>query len=158
MSIDQVWITQSTWDPDIKYQSPKIYKISKPELEELKKQLGVFLAKGWIKESLSPFAAPVLFARKANGGLRLCIDYRNLNKYTKKVNYPLPHIGVLLDTIAGAKVYTTLDLAQGYHHLRIKEDDQHKTAFMTQYIWSMAVDSHAFWFDLCSLFFSTTIK
>ena len=74
----------------------------------------------------------MLFARKANGGLRLCIDYRNLNKYTKKVNYPLPHIDVLHDTIAGAKVYTALDLAQGYHQLRIKEDDQHKTAFVTQ--------------------------
>ena len=107
-------------DPDFKYQSPKIYKLSKPELEELKRQLEVFLAKGWIKESFSPFAAPVLFARKANGGLRLCIDYRNLNKYTKEVNYPLPHIDVLLDTIAGAKVYTALDLAQGYHQLRIK--------------------------------------
>ena len=99
----------------------------------MKKQFSVFLAKGWIKESFSPFAAPVLFARKANGGLRLCIDYKNLNKYTKKVNYPLPHIDVLLDIIAGAKVYTALDLAQGYHQLRIKEDDQHKTAFVTQY-------------------------
>ena len=120
-------------DPNFKYQSPRIYKLSNPELEELKKQLGVFLSKGWIKESFSPFAAPVLFARKANGGLRLCIDYRNLNKYTKKVNYPLPHIDVLLDIIAGAKVYTALDLAQGYHQLRIKEDDQHKPAFGTQY-------------------------
>jgi hypothetical protein len=101
-------------------------------LEELKKQLSVLLSKGWIKESFSPFAAPVLFARKANGGLRLCIDYINLNKYTKKVNYPLPHIDVLLDIVAGAKVYTTLDLAQGYQ-LRINEDDQHKTAFVTQY-------------------------
>ncbi len=63
----------------------------------------------------------------------MCIDYRNLNKYTKNVNYPLPHIDVLLDTIAGAKVYTTLDLVQGYHQLRIKEDDQHKTTFVTQY-------------------------
>ena len=104
--------------------------------------------------SFSPFAAPVLFARKANGGLRLCIDYRNLNKYTKKVNYPLPHIDVLIDTIAGAKVYTALDLAQGHHQLRIQEDDQHKTAFVTQY-GQMAVDRDAFWLNVRPFFLPT---
>ena len=118
---------------DFEYQNPKLYRLSQPELEELQKQLETFLRKGWIKESFSPFCSPVLFARKANGGLRLCIDYRHLNKYTKKVNYPLPNVDMLLDTLSGARVYTALDCSQGFHQLRIDPDSQEKTSFITQY-------------------------
>jgi hypothetical protein len=111
----------------------RIYRLSPAELDELKKQLQSLLAKNFIKESFSPFAAPVLFARKANGGLRMCVDYRQLNKYTKKVNFPIPHADMLLDMLSGAAVYTALDLALGYHQLRIKPEDTHKTSMNTQF-------------------------
>ena len=111
----------------------KIYRLSPAELEELKKQINSFLDKGFIRESFSPFAAPVLFARKANGGLRMCIDYRQLNKYTKRIEFPVPHADMLLDMLSGATVYSALDLALGYHQLRIKNDDVQKTSFKCQF-------------------------
>ena len=111
----------------------RIYRLTPAELTELREQLNSYLQKGFIRESFSPYAAPVLFAKKANGGLRMCIDYRGLNKYTKKVNFPIPHADMLLDMLSGAKVYSALDLALGYHQLRIKPDDVHKTAFATQF-------------------------
>ena len=91
------------------------------ELEELRKQLDAYLSKNWIRFSTSNFAAPVLVQRIADGSLRLCVDYRQLNKYTKRVEFQLPHIDILLDQLAGSQVYTTLDLAQGYHQLRVKK-------------------------------------
>ena len=104
------------------------------DLEELlRKQLDAYLSKNWIRFSTSNFAAPVLFQRKADGSLRLCVDYRQLNKYTKRVEFPLPHIDALLDRLAGSHIYTALDLTQAYHQLRAKEEDIHKTAFKTQY-------------------------
>ena len=75
----------------------KVYRMSVAELEELRKQLDAYLSKNWIRFSTSNFAAPVLFQRKADGSLRLCVDYRQLNKYTKRVEFPLPHIDTLLD-------------------------------------------------------------
>ena len=71
--------------------------------------------------------------RKANGGLRLCIDYRHLNKYTKKVNYPLPNVDMLLDTLSGSRIFSALDCSQGFHQLRIDPDSQEMTNFITQY-------------------------
>jgi hypothetical protein len=79
------------------------------------------------------YAAPVLFARKANGQLRMCIDYRQLNRYTKRVEFPLPNIDTILDTLGESKIFSALDLAQGYHQVRIHEPDIHKTAFKTQF-------------------------
>ena len=64
----------------------------------------------------------------------MCVDYRQLNKYTKRVEFPLPHIDTLLDQLTGSQVYTALDVAQGYHQLlRVKDEDVYKTAFKTQY-------------------------
>ena len=111
----------------------KVYRMSPLELDELKRQLTEYLNKGWIRVSTSEYAAPILFAKKADGSLRLCVDYRGLNKITKKVQFPLPNIDTLLDSFAGSTVFTALDLAQGYHQLRVKEDDIHKTAFKTQF-------------------------
>jgi hypothetical protein len=113
---------------------PRIYKMSPAELEELTKQLKNYLEKGWIRPSNSQFCSPVLFARKPGSTqLRLCIDFRGLNKITKRSGYPLPLIDNILDTLKGATCFTKLDLANGFHQIRIKEEDIHKTSFGCQY-------------------------
>ena len=110
-----------------------IYRMSPLELGELRKQLDDLLEKGFIKPSKSPFGAPILFVHKEDGGLRMCIDYRALNKITVKNRYPIPRIDDLLDQLNGAKVFSKLDLASGYWQVRIAEGDTHKTAFRSRY-------------------------
>lgn len=109
------------------------YRLSPREKEELTRQLKWALEKGWIEPSSSPFGAPVLFAPKKDGGLRMCLDYRALNKITVKNRYPLPRIDDLLDQLNGATIFSGLDLASGYYQLPIKEDGKSKelTAFRT---------------------------
>lgn len=109
------------------------YRMSTVELAELKKQLDKLLKNGFIKPSLSPYGAPVLFVRKKTGEMRMCIDYRALNKITIKNSYGLPRISELFDQIRGARYFTTLDLNSGYHQLRVHGNDTHKTAFRTRY-------------------------
>ena len=111
----------------------RMYRMSPAELEELKKQLNTYLNKGWIRPSSSEFGAPILFARKADGSLRLCVDYRALNAITIKDRGPLPRMDELFDQLHGARYFTSLDLWSGYHQCRIHPDDVHKTAFMTRY-------------------------
>ncbi|KAL3523596.1 hypothetical protein ACH5RR_016430 [Cinchona calisaya] len=103
------------------------------ELRELKLQLEELLDKGFIRPSTSPWGAPVLFVKKKDGSLRLCIDYRELNKVTIKNKYPLPRIDDLFDQLKGAIVFSKIDLRSGYHQLKIKSDDVSKTAFRTRY-------------------------
>lgn len=110
-----------------------LYRMATEELKELKRQLNELLEKGWIRPSVSPYGAPVLFVRKKSGELRLCVDYRMLNRITIKNRYPLPRIDTMLDQLHGAKYFTKLDLASGYHQIRIKEEDIPKTAFRTQF-------------------------
>ena len=112
---------------------PRIYRMSPAELRDLKAHLEVYLAKGWIHPSSSSWAAPVLFARKPDGSLRMCIDYRGLNTLTVKDKYPIPRIDDLLDILAGHSVYTLLDLSQSFHQIRINPLDVHKIAFSTRY-------------------------
>ena len=113
--------------------SKPTYRMSYEELVELKKQLVDLLDKGHIQPSKSPFGAPVLFVRKKDGSLRLCVDYRALNKITIKNKCPLPRIDELLDRLQGATVFSKLDLRSGYHQIRIADDDVYKTAFRTRY-------------------------
>ena len=96
-------------------------------------QLTELMHKGFIRPSVLPFGVPVLFVHKKEGTLRLCVDYRALNKATIKNRYPLPRIDELIDQLAGAKYFTKIDLYSGYHQIRIKEDDIPKTAFRTRY-------------------------
>jgi hypothetical protein len=103
------------------------------KLVKLKIQLQELLNKGFIRPSSSPWGAPVLFVKKKGGTLRLCIDYRQLNKVTIKNKYPLPWIYDLLDQLKGARVFSKIDMRSGYYQLRIKELDVAKTAFRTQY-------------------------
>ena len=103
------------------------------ELKELKTQLQELVDKGFIRPSISPWGAPVLFVKKKDDTWRLCIDYRQLNKVTISKKYPLPRIDDLFDQLQGAKVFSKIDLRSGYHHLRIRESDIPKTTFRTRY-------------------------
>jgi hypothetical protein len=91
------------------------------------------LKKGYIRPSVSPWGAPVLFFKNKDGTLRLCIDFRQLNKYTINNKYPLPRIDDLIDQLRGEKIFLKIDLRSRYHQVRIKEEDIHKTTFSSQY-------------------------
>ena len=110
-----------------------IYQLSPFELEECKRQLAELIEKDFIQPSKSPYGAPILFVRKKNGKLRMCVDYRALNKLTVKNRYPLPRIDELLDRLHNATVFSKLDLDSAYHQVRIEEQDIPKTAFRTRY-------------------------
>jgi hypothetical protein len=109
------------------------YRMSHEELKELKVQLEEFLAKGYIKLSKLPYGAPVLFVHKKDGTLRMCVDYKALNKATVKNQYPLPRINDLFDRLSGAKVFSRIDLRSGYYQIRIVEGDEEKIACRTRY-------------------------
>ena len=110
-----------------------VYRMSPVELEEVRRQLDDLLEKGFIQPSKSPFGAPILFVRKKDGSLRMCVDYRALNKITIKNRYPLPRIDELLDQLHGARIFSKLDLASGYHQVRVATEDIPKTAFRTRH-------------------------
>lgn len=110
-----------------------VIRMSIAELDELKKQLTGLLKKGLISPSTSPYGAPVLFVKKKDGTLRMCVDYRGLNKITRKNRHPLPRIDELIDRFRTARYFTKLDLLSGYHQMRVHPDDTHKTAFRTRY-------------------------
>ncbi|GJP31878.1 hypothetical protein CLOM_g15523, partial [Closterium sp. NIES-68] len=109
------------------------WRLTQPELQELRNQLDYLLAKGFIRPSTSPFAAPILFTPKKDGGLRMCTDYRALNRVTIKSRYPIPHTDELIDNLRGARYFSKIDLRGGYHQIRVFADDCHKTAFRTRY-------------------------
>lgn len=106
-----------------------IYSMSPAELEVLRKYIEENLRKKFIRHSQSPCGAPILFVKKPDGTLRLCVDYRGLNKITTKNRYPLPLIGELLDRISRAKYFTKFDVRDGYHRLRMADGEEWKTAF-----------------------------
>ncbi|GBG73419.1 hypothetical protein CBR_g16135 [Chara braunii] len=110
-----------------------IYRMSKEELEVLRRQLDDLTDKGWIRPSCSPNGAPVLFVQKKNKELHLCIDYRKLNAQTIKNAGPLPRTDDLLERLAGGKYFSKLDLKAGYHQLEIHPRDRYKTTFKTWY-------------------------
>ncbi|KAM2418624.1 hypothetical protein ACFX1W_025288 [Malus domestica] len=120
-------------EPGAKPPSKSPYRMSPPELEELRKQLNELLDAGYIQPSKSPYGAPVLFQRKKEGSLKLCIDYRALNKITIKNKYPLPLIADLFDQLGEARYFTKLDLRSGYYQVRIAPGDESKTAMVTRY-------------------------
>ncbi|GJV33053.1 putative reverse transcriptase domain-containing protein [Tanacetum coccineum] len=109
------------------------YRLAPSEMQELSNQLKDLQEKGFIRPSHSPWGAPVLFVKKKDGALRMCIDYRELNKLTIKNRYPLPRIDDLFDQLQGACCFSKIDLRSGYHQLRVREEDIPKTAFRTRY-------------------------
>ncbi|WMV09242.1 hypothetical protein MTR67_002627 [Solanum verrucosum] len=102
------------------------------ELKELKEQLRDLLEKGFIRPSQSPCGAPVLLVKKKNGSLKMCIDYRQLNRVTVKNKYPLPRIDDLFDQLQGASHFSKIDLRSGYHQVKVRECDIPKTVFRTR--------------------------
>jgi hypothetical protein len=113
--------------------SKRPYHMPPKELVELKNQLQELLDKGYIRPSSSPWGCPALFVKKKDGSLRLCVDYKPLNAVTIKNKYPLPRIDVLFNQLAGAKVFSKIDLHSGYHQIKIRPCDIPKTAFFTHY-------------------------
>ena len=109
------------------------YKMPANELAELKKQIQELEEKGYIRPSTSPWGAPVLFVKKRDGSMRMCVDYRALNAATIKNKYPLPRINDLFEQLEGACVFSKIDLRSGYHQLKIRPQDVPKTAFITRY-------------------------
>jgi hypothetical protein len=115
---------QPPWGP--------IYPLNETELQALREYLKEMLELGNIRPSKSPAVAPIIFVPKAHGqGLRLCVDYRGLNKVTIANRYPLPIMSELQDRVRGAKIFTKIDLKNGYNLIRIKPGDEWKTAFKT---------------------------
>jgi hypothetical protein len=109
------------------------YRMSTPELQELRMQLKELLDRDLIHTSVSFWGVPVIFIGNKDGSWRLCIDYSQLNKATIKNQYSLPRIDDLFDQMKGTTVFSKIDLRSGYHQLRIKEDDVPKTSFKTRF-------------------------
>ena len=117
--------------PGLDPPAKRCYRMTVQEKEEVELKLNELLEKGWIQPSQSPYGAPVLFVAKKDGGLRMCVDYRALNKQTIRNRYPLPRADDLFDQLQGAQYFSCLDLQQAYHQVRLEEQDIPKTAFIT---------------------------
>jgi hypothetical protein len=103
--------------------SKRPYRMSSDQLLEIKKTIKELLEKGFIRPSLSPWGAPVIFVEKKDGTQWMCVDYRLLNGVTIKNKYPLPRIDDLFDQMRGAKVFSKIDLRSGYHQMKIRLSD-----------------------------------
>ena len=99
---------------------------------EEEKEIQSMLKKGAIRESNSPWSSPVILVRKKGGSTHFCVDYRRLNEVTRTDSYPLPRMEDCLDSLAGAKYFSTVDMASGYWQIKVKDKDQEKTAFVTK--------------------------
>jgi len=110
-----------------------IYQLSKNELDTVRQYIDEHLANGFITHSKSPAASPILFVKKKDGSLRLCVDYRGLNRITVKNRYPLPLIPELMARLSKVTVFSKIDLRNAYHQIRIAEGHEWKTAFRTRY-------------------------
>ncbi|GKB97661.1 putative reverse transcriptase domain-containing protein [Tanacetum coccineum] len=109
------------------------YRLAPSEMQELSDQLQELADRGFIRPSTSPWGAPILFVKKKDESFRICIDYRELNKFTIKNRYLLPRIDDLFDQLQGSSVYSKIDLRSGYHQLRVRDEDIPKIAFRTWY-------------------------
>ena len=110
----------------------KIYPLGYDQIDELHRYIKQNEARGWIQKMRTGRVSTIMFVKKKDGKLRLCVDYRALNEITKKDRHPLPLISEALDRLAGAKYSTKLDIKDTYHNIRIKEGDEYKTAFSTK--------------------------
>nr|GEX58072.1 putative reverse transcriptase domain-containing protein [Tanacetum cinerariifolium] len=109
------------------------YRLAPSEMQELSNQLQELAYRCFIRPSTSPWGAPVLFVKKKDGSFRMCIDYREFNKLTVKIRYPLPRLDDLFDQLQGSSVYSKIDLRSFYHQLRVRDKDIPKTAFRKRY-------------------------
>ena len=120
-------------EPGARPANRPMFRYSQAELAEMQRQLQDLLAKGLVRPSCSPFGAPVLFVKKKDGSLRMCCDYRALNKATIKNAFPLPRIDDLLDKLGGAKLFSSMDLTNAYMQFRLCEEECERTAFKTPF-------------------------
>lgn len=127
----KIELTEGGRPEDLGY-SP-LRKMTLEEMEACKKYITENLDKGFIEASSSPWAAPILFSRKADGGLRFCVDYRRLNAITKKDRYPLPLIDETLTRVSKAKIFSKIDIRQAFHKIRIDPEHETLTTFRTRY-------------------------
>ncbi|KAG2213620.1 hypothetical protein INT45_010119, partial [Circinella minor] len=109
------------------------FKMSPLELDELRRQLKELLDLRLIRPSTSDWGVPVLFVRKADGSMRMCVDYRAINRLTKRQSTPLPRIDECLEKLSRARYFSSIDLKSGYHQVRITQEDIPKTSFTTRY-------------------------
>ncbi|UYV76975.1 hypothetical protein LAZ67_14002656 [Cordylochernes scorpioides] len=107
------------------------YRVSPTERQAIQTEVDKMLDAGIIRHSESPWSSPVILVKKKDGNWRFCVDYRRLNKVTKKDVYPLPRIDDTLDSLKGAKFYSSMDLRSGYWQIEVDEADREKTAFIT---------------------------
>jgi len=131
MLVRKVWDHAIDLNNDFKASKARVYPLSRNEKEEIQKFVDKHLKKGYIRPSKLPQTLPVFFVEKKDGGKRMVMDYRRLNKQTVKNNYPLPLITDLVDSMGNKRVFTKMDLRWGYNNVRIKEGDKWKVAFTT---------------------------
>jgi len=117
-------------DPTANIPHRQPYRMTQSERNEFEVQIKRLLEKGWVSDSHSCYAAPIIFVKKPDTTLQMCVSYHGLNSITAKDRYPLRYIEDLLDKLHGACVFTKLDLASGYHQVRVHPDDCHKTVFI----------------------------
>ena len=119
--------------PDAQPAPQRMYRLAPAELTEVKAQLTALLERGLIEPSTSAYGSPILMVKKKTGELRMVVDYRALNKLTVKNQYPLPRVDDLFDKLHGAKYFSSLYAASGFHQILLKPDDRPKTAFRTPF-------------------------
>lgn len=119
--------------PDSIPVNSRSYRYSPLHKDEIEKQVRQLLDAGLITPSTSPYASPVLLVQKKDGTWRFCVDYRKLNDMTIKNRFPMPITDEIVHELAGTKYFTKLDMCAGYHQVRMRPEDEHKTAFKTHH-------------------------
>jgi hypothetical protein len=109
----------------------RAYRYNPAQKDEVERQIKQMLEQGIIRFSTSPYFSPVILVLKKDLTWRFCVDFHQLTAITVKNRYPLPGIDEILDELTGACLFTSLDLRVGYHQIRMRPDDEHKTAFKT---------------------------